>query len=69
MANAQTKHSRDLRSRTAAERNALLRKEGKMSQYTVSGAGEFIQAQKEALADVPGKSYTEKIQFLLENKK
>lgn len=69
MANAMTKHSRDLRSRTAAERNSLLRKEGKMSQYVVSGTGEFIQAQKEALADVPGKSYAEKIQFLLENHK
>lgn len=69
MANAMTDHSRALRSRTAAERNSLLRKEGKMSQYTVSGAGEFIQAQKEALADVPGKSYAEKIAYLLEKKK
>lgn len=69
MANAMTKHSRELRSRTAAKRNALLRKEGKMAQYVVSGAGEFIQEQKEALSSVPGKSYAEKIQFLLENKK
>lgn len=67
MANSTTKHSRELRARTAAKRNALLRKEGRMAQYVVSGTGDFIQSQKEALSAVPGKSYAEKIAYLLEH--
>lgn len=69
MANSNTPHSKRARALAATENKAEKRRQGLLKSYSVEGKTDFILAQKEALADIPGKSYAEKIQFLLGNQK
>ncbi|MGV7078514.1 hypothetical protein ACWA5Z_06870 [Testudinibacter sp. P80/BLE/0925] len=66
MANSNTEHSRALRSAAAKKSTKEARISGRSAFYQVSGQATLITAQKAYLQQIPGNSYADKIQFLID---